>query len=543
MNSVHYTMRGRWHAPRQDGHALIDPPAGALIEQLSTRSFPAGLPDVDCAGRPLAALAEETRGAVLKEAIHYSRKYRSVEIPGDARTVVVTGHQPELFHPGVWFKNFVAAHLAARLGGVAVHLVIDNDLPRGLTLKCPTWQDTGVAVQRCPIDLGGPLWPYEDRPVRDRQLLRSASDRVAACVGRWGVDALVRDFWPILLQAAERSDRIGYAIAEARHRFEARWGLQTVELPLSSVCRLAPVRWWFAWLLCDAPRLHREYNAALEEHQWEQRRTSQQPAATLRYEKPWYELPFWAWTADHPVRQPLWCRVHRECIELSTRGRLRLCLPRCDVPGATDALAQAEANRVRLRPRALLTTLTARCLLGDLFIHGIGGAHYDQVTDRLATRLWGSAPPAYATVTATLWLPVQHTHVGQEEVTAARVALRQLQFHPEAFVEGMNDPRVVGLVEEKERWKRQVSASERRLQYQTISRINEELQPYVEPLKRRWLERLEELERRHAVCQVLDARDYSFVLFPEDYLKDAFSRLWEASCATGLSVVSRHPHS
>ena len=36
-----------------------------------------------------------------------------------------------------------------------------------------------------------------------------------------------------------------------------------------------------------------------------------------------------------------------------------------------------------MRTRALATTLFARLLLADVFIHGIGGAKYDQVTDEI----------------------------------------------------------------------------------------------------------------------------------------------------------------
>src|SRR5262245_38816454 len=41
----------------------------------------------------------------------------------DPPPLLVTGHQPELFHPGVWAKNFASHDLARRHHGVSLHLV------------------------------------------------------------------------------------------------------------------------------------------------------------------------------------------------------------------------------------------------------------------------------------------------------------------------------------------------------------------------------------------------------------------------------------
>ena len=51
------------------------------------------------------------------------------------------------------------------------------------------------------------------------------------------------------------------------------------------------------------------------------------------------------------------------------------------------------ARGVRLRTRALTTTMFARYLLGDLFIHGIGGAKYDELGDEIARGFFGIEPP------------------------------------------------------------------------------------------------------------------------------------------------------
>ena len=73
-------------------------------------------------------------------------------------------------------------------------------------------------------------------------------------------------------------------------------------------------------------------------------------------------------------------------------------------------LRRRAAARARRRGRSgcaharLTTTLFSRFLLGDLFIHGIGGAKYDELGDEIARRFFGIEPPGFLTVSMTLWL-------------------------------------------------------------------------------------------------------------------------------------------
>ncbi len=49
-------------------------------------------------------LARQAREEMLAEAIAWTRQYRDVDVPPS--TIFLAGHQPQLFHPGVWLKNF-----------------------------------------------------------------------------------------------------------------------------------------------------------------------------------------------------------------------------------------------------------------------------------------------------------------------------------------------------------------------------------------------------------------------------------------------------
>ena len=63
------------------------------------------------------------------------------------------------------------------------------------------------------------------------------------------------------------------------------------------------------------------------------------------------------------------------------------------------AVVAAARQGLRLRPRALVTTMYARLMLADLFLHGIGGAKYDQLTDLIIRQFFDVQPPRGAAVT------------------------------------------------------------------------------------------------------------------------------------------------
>ena len=61
---------------------------------------------------------------------------------------------------------------------------------------------------------------------------------------------------------------------------------------------------------------------------------------------------------------------------------------------------------MKVRSRALTNTLFARLFLSDLFIHGIGGGKYDELTDDLIRRFYGIEPPEFLILSATRLLPL-----------------------------------------------------------------------------------------------------------------------------------------
>ncbi|HUT89878.1 MAG TPA: hypothetical protein VMY37_10295 [Thermoguttaceae bacterium] len=520
-------------APQEDGAVLIDPPleqVGAILK--ANRNDRRGQ-EYDLQGRSLWEVSREARRELLEKARQWTSQYRDVDLApaGPFTPILLAGHQPQLFHPGVWLKNFALGALAREHGGVGVNLLIDSD-----TLKTPGVRVPGGSVARphvaeIAMDRAGAVAPYEERAILDRRLFRDfgrrATDEIASLVP----DPVVRDYWPMVVERMDQTDSLGACLAQSRHQLEGRWGLNTLEIPQSWVCGMRSHGWFVAHLLAQLPRLRQVYNEVVEEYRRVHRiRSRAHPVPNLAQEGPWLEAPFWIWTAEAPRRRRLFASHRRREIVLSDRQGLKIALPLRadgDARAAVDRLAELGREGIRIRCRALATTLWARLALGDLFLHGIGGAKYDQVTDGLIRRFFGLDPPGFLVLSATLHLPVDHRPTTVDQLRAIEHGLRELTYHPECYINGTGEvggpggEEVAQLVGAKARWIRTGSTAENaRNRYREIRRINEALQPCVARLRERLAGERRETARALTAEAILSAREYAFCLFPESAFQE-----------------------
>jgi hypothetical protein len=187
-----------------------------------------------------------------------------------------------------------------------------------------------------------------------------------------------------------------------------------------------------------------------------------------------------------------------------------------------------EEHGVRLRPRALVTTLVSRLLVADVFVHGIGGAAYDAITDDVVRRLVGSDPPRHAVVSGTLRLPLAETFPGLEAtnpaatLAATRALLRDLRYHPERHLEPpeADAQEVRDLVAAKRRWiDTHPTATLARRRCREIRGINEQLAGLLDAKRARCAEDIVRWAEAVQARGVLQSRELSWCFFPEKTLK------------------------
>jgi len=192
---------------------------------------------------------------------------------------------------------------------------------------------------------------------------------------------------------------------------------------------------------------------------------------------------------------------------------------------AVERLLELPATGVRLRTRALTTTMFSRYLLSDLFIHGIGGAKYDELGDAIARRFLHVEPPGFLTLSLTAWLGLPEASASPERLAGLDRELRDLTYNPDRHLNGAATPDAARLIAEKEALEAvdPTDPAERLERFRRFRAINETLQPLVEP--RRETARRE----RERTAQALDVdrlarnREYSMVLYPRRRLRRTLS--------------------
>ena len=504
--------RRRVHAPPQEsGGRLLDPPLDAdpdtpepSIEALvdNNRLLRAAF-DTRIGDLKLWELVAATRREVLTVATEYTASYRDVDRPTDvadwiARPLVMGGHQPELFHPGVWLKNFAIDAYARRLGGTAINLVVDTDRCASTSVGVPVGSPREAHLEQVAFDGPAPEMAWEERGIIDADCFESFGSRADRLLRPLEPDAILRRWWPLVVERASESNRLGLAIAQARH-----------------------------------------YNGALADHRRRHHvrgRARPMPDLAVRFDDtssdPWLEVPWWIWSRDDPRRRRVFANTGTPgTLVLSDMETLRVELPIS--PDTTpsrwvDALSRMEEHSLRLRPRAILTTLVARMIVADVFVHGVGGAAYDLLTDDIVRRLTGCDPPRHAVVTGTLRLPVDQLFPGfatddpAAELAALHGQVRDLEFHPERHLapHDAQPEQVRELIQHKQRWiDTHPTPTLAKRRCREIRAANDRMAFHTQSLRNRMLDRVGPLATAVRARKVLGSREYPWCFFSENALK------------------------
>lgn len=354
-------------------------------------------------------------------------------------SLFLSGHQPEWFHPGVWYKNFVLQAAAQATQSIGINLLIDQDLVKTNTLVVPA-EDGGRAYRRrIPLDYGGVGLPHQERQLEHPDLVASAPNRVRAATADWVEGGLLHELWPSFETLSRELRGASYGCAAARHLAEQRVGCHNWEVPLSWACETRSFAQFVVMMLTDLEAFVAGYNQAVAEYrQWYQIRSPQRPLPDLWVQDTWHELPLWLWTAQRPGRKRVVARRTSGGWQLSVLESQRVQSQDwqldLDQAFAVEQLVGFPSLQIRLRPRALVTTLYSRAILSDSFLHGLGGALYDQMTDRIARLVWQVDLPDYAIATATWHLTdttALTTTATAEQAAACQRYLRDLHFAPE----------------------------------------------------------------------------------------------------------------
>ncbi len=497
----------RIRAPIHDGAIVAVPPLDTIgdILTINRQRLQAAGDRLILLGQPLSELRREARGHALRAG--------SVS-NGSPDTLLVAGHQPELFHPGVWVKNFALYGLARKHHAASLNLVVDDDTIKTTALRVPA----PPHIRRVLFDRWTGAIPYEERSIVDRVLFASFAGRVGELTRHWPYQPMLPAFWAEVLRQAEHMPNLGECFAAARRTFEQAWGCHNREVPLSSLCDSEPFAYFACHLLVHLPHFHSLYNAIVADYRSRHGiRDRQHPVPDLASDGDWLEAPFWIWRVGATRRERLFVRSAKDRLEIrSGEERRRL---NAEPPTAWREL---QTHGLKIRTRALTTTLYARLFLADLFLHGIGGGIYDELTDELMRRFYGCEPPHYLVLSATRLLPLPRAAATANDCRRLRRELRDVHYNPQRHLDDISAAEHLSeQARRKHEWiaRQPATSAERRERFRTLRALTEALRHPLRTREEQLRRQLFDCEQQLRINAVLGRRDYSFCLFPESVLR------------------------
>ncbi len=419
----------RIFVPRRHGQVLLEP-TGTVLHQavIARRGKSAGW----ISSEPWPALAAVARRELYESLCAHAKLQDIPPPPADVlqQPWIITGHQNEFYHAGVWAKVLLADRLARWTGALAIDLLVDHDRVDPFGFVVPVRK--GDRLQKELV-----RWAHAS-PLPAEQLSAPSAAARRAWIENIFANSPVRSdaleqFLGFL--AEDSQPHLVPWLSGARRRFEISLGLNVWHVPCSRLCEgVAWTAFVLAWLR-EARAWSGAYNAALGRYRAARRISDPgRPMPDLLRTDQHIELPFWIYSDNQPRARLMLDDAGERGILYSDRllpvasflaGELIAAAPRLH-----EALAR---QRLHIRPRALTLTMFIRLHLSDLFIHGIGGALYDQITDEILRSIF-QVCPSYACVSAGWLLPAADEVASLPDPARLRAQRHHLAHNPQLLI-------------------------------------------------------------------------------------------------------------
>jgi hypothetical protein len=295
----------------------------------------------------LNAAPRPDRTALVERINARARRLGTATLDPPASRLIATGHQAQLWHPGILAKDLAMGVAAERLGAQRLHMVVDQDANEAWRLEVP-WVD-GEELKVKAMSLAGqqPGVPTGFQPPAEVRLLR---ERLA------GLDSPLTGVLDEALDGLPTCETLAEQVAVVLACLKQPYAGDVPVMMVSDLAGLAVYESVVSRMLDDAHRCASLYNKAVAKFP----RAGMPPMVVGRELA---ELPLWAVAWRVPRR-----RVFADLADSAPMF-------------VYDDGEPIDRGAVTLLPRALLLTAVMRGYLCDLFIHGTGGLIYDRVTE------------------------------------------------------------------------------------------------------------------------------------------------------------------
>ena len=508
--------------PEQDGQILVVPEFTDLPEAVKANHEQLSAAGTEINGRHLAKLRSDLREAVREKLIHplSDAPEYDPDLP-----IVMSGHQPEFSHPGIWLKNHLTSATALAVEGNGLNLVVDSDAPGSRSIRFPEVLDGNLQHRELTFLEDRPGFAFEELKIGDGA---NFSAFVEASRDESVEDGLRNSFQEMSSRlTTTEGEGVAQAVTRLRQSYEADYGLRNYEILISGLVDTEVFRHFVLHIISNSDSFRVIYNRSLDNYRNRHGiRSKANPLPDLVEG----ELPFWVWK-EGEARKPLFgnrhnggVHLHYEGVEIEELGLLQF-----ESEKAHQALISLSEAGYRIRPRALALTMFCRLLLADIFIHGVGGGKYDTVTDEIIENFFDVSAPVYAVATGTFHLPLEAVLPAGADLERLTYQVRDVNYNPNRYAPAstLSNERFNGLLAEKKILVDSMPGKVKEDRYSAfvqIKDLNREMAVFIDTESEGLRQQFSAAITLREQQAILEDRSYPFFLFPENTITDALRR-------------------
>ena len=495
--------------------------------------------------RPFREVRENCRKEAFRKALKFSKKFDSdieQKINPAYQSIIQTGHQPVFFHPGIWIKNIFLNELVKSPlpdKPLGLNIVLDNDICKDLNLSLPALSSNGNLILEEINFLSSTLTinlPFEEYPCPSLEMIiKFNRDIIHILKLLESENKDILNNFKNFARCLENSSRLcrqnhkrgnlGEFLGLARRLYEQEIEPAYLEIPFSQICDSDEFLSFFLEIIKNIASFSEIYNKKLDEYRKLFKiRNRAHPSPNLMMKENFIETPFWIWREGDQRRKIfIVSEEEKNYLYNDSYGKI--------FPIGNDSLKSLFSLKIllkerglKIRPKALLLTLYNRLFISDLFIHGLGGAKYDLVTDEIIREFFKVEPPHFLAVSCTLYLDFKSSpNASNFKISVLKKKIRDLEFNPERYVNELSltkkeEIHFGELAMKKTELIKKISgvlpSAEKRKISEEIKTINNFMAEKISPLKYELNEKMEKEEEKLKQSKVYTFREFPYCFFP-----------------------------
>ncbi len=418
----------------------------------------------------------------------------------DGKIKIASGHQPVIFHPGIWskiiFLNFFKDF-------EKIFITNDSDVKDGIFIEIPVFDGKWKKVREY-IYLNSEGKTFEDYdPHKFKEGIKFFLKRFKEIEKFLKED--IREKILIFTKNLSEYEDVVSSIIFTRKSFEKE--IKYDEKTISEISKEDNFLKLFLYFFYECEKIFNIYNKTLEEYRdIKGIKKEGEPFPFLFKYNDFYEIPFWIIKDGRK-------RVFKNGKFLYAEDER---ITQLSFDFEKDIL---KIKNLNIRPRALTLSIYQRIFLSDLFIHGIGGTRYDEFTEKFFENVFNLKMPGHISLTGTFYL-FQGNPSLFPEISDLIQKRDFIIHHPEKFLS--SDPlslEKLKLIEEIKKArgnKREIS--------EKIKKINEKLKEKIEGILKEIESEIKILMGKKEEERVKYYREYPYFYFDYERIKRAIER-------------------